>query len=706
LIATALVLALIAQGDPTVPVPEMPPAAELPEGEPEPEGELAPSPSPSSEPVSKDGLPVMNTTCPGVSEFEGTDEERAGFCQLMTCGVAQTCYVAVRTWADKALRANERSFRAHFLMGAAQHLGEGNLPKALFHLERADQLLTDAHGKFPAPASSQGAVLRRILLELVYVHGEMDHHEQKIRHVDLLKDRLGINFPALKAWPLLKLKRWDEAREVAKQAIESDDVGGWWRATGLTALCAVESERRDRQAAYEACLAAAQPVMRDPVDGGVALSNAASASIEMFKFDEAERLWLESTRRQTEGTINPWGRLTHLYLRQGRFAEALSALREMKSYRMARPSYFDQQDQSDANLTVASLLIVAGRVEDALRITTRVAQNPDRQGTSSAAFEQNQGGNFIVDRMARLDVARRFEERAVSAPFKEAMKLRAKAAKLRVEAWILSHRAGKILADTERLSTTLRPECPGSIELPAWLDGEVVSIVGPGVALATIAAARKEESLPEHLAEPIFAALEAEAYLIQGDDEKALAKADVAVKGMVPSEALIRARAAAIGAEAARRMGRHTDVVRLLGHVLTIDPGVIRRLGHVIPVELIMKEETPAVHAAFEALQSSPRFDVGTSGYRLELSEDAVVLTLPDGSEITRAMVPAGPRDNEALARRIAKTAHEDLFEPPVDVTQSDIRSLDGGLGGGGRASERAKSVLDEVLEKAAPMGP
>lgn len=661
----------------------------------------------AARPTSKDGMPVMNTTCPGVEEFGGTPEERAGYCQLGDGSIPeQERYVAVRTWADKALRADPSSFRAHFLMGAAQHLGEGNLPKSLFHLERADKLLTAQEGRFPAPNSQGWSVLRRILLELVYVHGEMDHHEDKVRLVDLVQERLGLDYSALKAWPLMKLKRWDEARVIARQSIEGSEDHSYWRSVGLTALCAIESELRNRQAAYDACLAAAQPVMRDPHDGGVALSNAASASVEMFKFDEAERLWLESTKRDIEGTINPWGRLTHLYLREGRMAEALSALREMRTYRMARPAYFDQQDQADAELTGAALLLIAGRTEDAHRITSRVAERPDRQGTSSAAFEQNQGGNFIFDRVTKLDVARRLEERAVSAPWREALALRGRAAKLRLDAWALGRRAATILADPERLVTTLRPECPGSIEMPAWLDADVIEIVGPGVALAAIAQARKEETLPEHLAEPVFAALEAEAYLQQGDDTRALARADVAVKGLLPAEALLRARAGAVGAEAARRLGRYAEAVALLGQVLTVDPGVIRRLGHVLPVELVAVEDTPAVREAKAALERSPLFDVGTWGYRLELSEASVALMLPDGSEVTRVPVKkGGPRDDEALARRIARAAHEDLLVPQVDVTQADIRSLDGGLGGGGRASERAKSVLEEVLE-APPSGP
>lgn len=703
--------------DPAGPSVGEPPEAELPlldEGdEPAEPGEAAEALRQAIEaargarPTSKDGMPVMDTTCPGAEEFGGTPEERAGYCQLGDGSTTeQERYVAVRTWADKALRADPTSYRAHFLMGAAQHLGEGNLPKSLFHLERADALLTAQEGRFPAPNSQGWSVLRRILLELVYVHGEMDHHEDKVRFVDQVQERLGLDFSALKAWPLMKLKRWEEARVIARQSIEGSEDHSYWRSVGLTALCAIESELRNRQAAYDACLAAAQPVMRDPHDGGVALSNAASASVEMFKFDEAERLWLESAKRDIEGTINPWGRLTHLYLREGRMAEALSALREMRTYRMARPAYFDQQDQADAELTGAALLLIAGRTEDAHRITSRVAERPDRQGTSSAAFEQNQGGNFIFDRVTKLDVARRLEERAGSAPWREALALRAKAAKLRLDAWALGRRAATILADPERLVTTLRPECPGSLEMPAWLDADVIEIVGPGVALAAIAEARKEETLPEHLAEPVFAALEAEAYLQQGDDARALARAEIGVKGLLPAEALLRARAGAVGAEAARRMGRYAEAVALLGPVLTIDPGVIRRLGHVLPVELVAVEDTPAVREAKAALESSPLFEVGTSGYRLELSEASVALMLPDGSEITRVAVKkAGPRDDEAVARRIARSAHEDLLVPQVDVTQSDIRSLDGGLGGGGRASERAKSVLEEVLE-APPSAP
>ena len=61
--------------------------------------------------------------------------------------------------------------------------------------------------------SSPWKVYHRTLLELVYVHGEMDHHAEKIRYVDLLREQLNVDYGPLKAWPLLKLKRYFTAEK-------------------------------------------------------------------------------------------------------------------------------------------------------------------------------------------------------------------------------------------------------------------------------------------------------------------------------------------------------------------------------------------------------------------------------------------------------------------------------------------------------------
>ncbi len=648
-------------------------------------------------PHDRAGLPEIDDSCPGAEAFGGQTLERAGWCLM-----ERARYVGLRRLASEALAKSPSSIRAHFLMGVAQHLGEGNLPKSLYHLNIAEQRFIDRWGESPSDAiRGPLKAYRRTLLELVYVHGEMDHHEEKIRYVDALDERLGVDYSPLKAWPLLKLKRFAEAKEVAEDALVQFEGGAsYWQAVALTAICAIESEMRNRDAAYEACMAAAAPVMRSRREGGVAMSNAAAASIEVFRFAEAERLYIEATTRPVEGTINPWGRLTHLYLRQGRFPEAVSALRQMHRYRMRRPAYFDQQDAADAELTGAAVLLIAGRSKDAMRITERTVARPDRQGTSSAASEQNEAGNLLIDRAARLDVARALEEEASWSEWWPGVKLRMEAIELRLKAWTRGRRAATILSDEERLISSLRPECPGSVELPTWLDPELVRVVGSGATLAGLEVARAQETLPEAMAGPIFSLFEAEALHLRGDHEEALAAAANAIANMMPTETLLRSRAHLIAAESSRALGRTGEAVGHYEAVLMGDPGLIRRLGATLPVRIAMSDRDPATQLAADHLRSSPRFEEADWGFELALGKDTVALTHRDGTELLRARVISGKaHEVEAFARRIAKSAHTELLVPKVDITQADVRSLDGGMTGGGRASERVKSILEEVVE-------
>src|SRR5262249_21945002 len=155
--------------------------------------------------------------------------------------------------------------------------------------------------------------------------------------------------------------------------------------------------------------------------------------------------------------------------------------------------------------------------------------------------------------------------------------------------------------------SSLRPECPGSIELPEWLDAEVIHVVGPGVARAAIDEARREESLPTELSELIFRALQAEAELLQGDDEKALEDALWVVRSLPTAEALLRARAAAIGARAAENL-RKTDIaMNLYAAVMASDPGAIRRLGYTLPVTFMPMGSDPELEEAIDLLKGSPR---------------------------------------------------------------------------------------------------
>src|SRR5690606_25539184 len=56
---------------------------------------------------------------------------------------------------------------------------------------------------------------------------------------------------AERCWPLMKLGRMQEARDLATRAAGSPNT--WQRSAGLNALCAVEGEARTREPYFAAC---------------------------------------------------------------------------------------------------------------------------------------------------------------------------------------------------------------------------------------------------------------------------------------------------------------------------------------------------------------------------------------------------------------------------------------------------------------------
>ncbi|MGF1509278.1 MAG: hypothetical protein ACFB9M_07215 [Myxococcota bacterium] len=627
------------------------------------------------------GQPELDASCEASGLFGGSELERAAYCRLF-----ERKYASLRRLADRALDQDSTSFRAHYLMGMALHLGDANLPKARYHLETAERLFVARIGQRPDPASEVSSVLRSILVELVYVHGEMDAHEAKIAYVDKLKAQLGVDYEPLKAWPLMKLGRFDDARQVALRATESEMP--YFRAVGRTALCAVESERRNREEAYRACRAAAERWLTDPTDGAVELTNAGAAAEEMLRLEEAERYYVTATRRIPEGSVNPYGRLVLLFLRQGRLGEAVSSLRAMKAYRAERPgAHLDQQDDAEASTILASLLLVTGRVEAAERISGRALSRPDRKGTSSAASDQALAGAALLDRATKRTRAYRLQEQIPALSFWEAQRARFEVMVLRWRAWKSGRLVREVLSDSERLAATLRPEVPGSLEGPEWLDFDVVSLLGPGVVASVVRDNRQEEVLPEVLSGPIFDLFEVEAHVARGDWTSAMQVAESVRNRLPTSLALMRGRAALRAAQAAERLGAHDRAKNAWREVLMLDPSLIRRLGARLPVRFSTRGVSEELA---RAIRRSPRLRLTDWGFELQLSEQGARLATEDGQ-----LLKAVPWAEDAAAGHVANVMafHDGLLAPKVNLTQFDVQSLDGMLGGGRDVSK----ILDEL---------
>ncbi|MFN7973432.1 MAG: tetratricopeptide repeat protein [Acidobacteriota bacterium] len=608
--------------------------------------------------------------------------------------------IRARELAEKILADHPDSFEAHYVVGAVLHRAEGDLPIALYHLKKARALFERLYGPKPGK-DTPWAWHAMTLAELASVAGEMDLWQERI---DVLiahdaaydPDRL-----ADRGWAYMRLRQWDEARESVAAGLASGSLDE--QASARTTLCAIEFESQHRKEAYDACVRA---VTADRENGDApphALTNAALAAECILSFDEAERFLQEATKSEDHaGSVtNPWVVLVDLYVAQRRIPEALEAVKEMTAWRMAQPPYADEQTWAEWQFAAALFLLSAGRAEDAVPMTRRMLERPDRTGFISSDSTLNEAGNAILHRLACRIAAERLTERASWSAWAGWASSRAAARTLRLEAWNAGRRAAALIDRDRILVSTLRPHLAGCVTIPDWMDQELCELLGPGVILAGLDRARAVETLPH--ATGYFDALAAEALRDQGHSRRALSAADDAFAHLPEAEVTLRARVHAVAAAAALAAGDDDRAVQEYDQVMQLDPGMVRQLGLALPAT-IRSSADPAARKAAHLLSGSPRFQSG-GAFRVDVQGEGSSLTAClsglSGKVYACATVTAQEKETPTdLARRLCAELHDQAFAPRVDLTQEDIRSLDGSTTSG---NAKLKVALDELTGKAAP---
>lgn len=580
-------------------------------------------------------------------------------------------FVRARELAEKVIEHNPRSYVGHFVLGFVQHYAEADFPRALYHHELALRLFERRHGREPA-LTGPWRWHTRLLIELAITHGDLEHHGDKIAFLRRYNDLYDPDLLAEQAWPLMKLGRFDEARVAARLGLEADDPQE--TEVALNALCAVEFEAGNDGASYRACRRALEHGRSFPEGpNAVDLTNFSEAARSLFKLDEAERVGLEATEAEIAWYGNPWLELSELYTREARFTEALSALREVPAYRARRPPHVRDVDRNEARRALSAFLLVVGRADAAIEITDKALVTPDRRAHNSRDPSQDLAVVALLDRRARLVEAELLGEQTAARSLWESLPLWARAAQLRFEAWTSGRQCARLLADDARLVGTFRIGTARSGIMPPWLAGDLVEVLGAGVVREAVRRARARDRRPG--AASYYDAFDAEAGLASGDGEGALRFAGRALDGLAPAEALLRARVQAVAAAAGGRAAQYESA-------LEIDPGVIRRLGLALPVHIEAGGDEVA-EAIVDAVESSPRFDVGDAGLTVRVEADAaqarVCLLGESGSVLACAEEQSLASESpEAFATRVADRFHAAAFAPRIDLSQGDVNSLDG----------------------------
>lgn len=653
--------------------------------------------------------------------------------------------LTARTKAEALLKKNPDSFVGHYVMGTALREAEGALARSLAHLKRAREIY-EARYAGETGDDRPWRVYASTLRGLIATTGQMENFEDELRAMDDYDALFQPKLEAQRVWPLMKLKRFDDARAWAKRAI--DGGSPFQKMSAMNGLCAVEGEQQHRLANYEACLAVyrfAKQRLADTKETDpqrmpsiiVYANNAHLGALSVLKYDEAEQYSIDGTKSLEVPYSNPWLRLARIYIDQGRAAEALSATKALEAFRARQPPAARAQFDSEDEGTVALLLFTAGEAEAALKLADRILARPDRRAATSTSPEDTAGANALLRRSITLLGAELASERASYGRWKSVPGHLAEAAKLRAAAWPDAQRVVGLMLDEERLVNTLRVYIDGGFDYtPTWLLGDLVAILGPGVFLAALDEARaREKEVPGFAA--FYDAFEAEARLAQGDEGMALLLAKKALDTLPKAEVLLKARTAAIGAEAARKSGDLPAALGLFEKAMQADPGALRRMGLRLPVRFRVASGSERASETVRLLRKSPRLREEDQGFVVSVGDDGneitVCLRTPLDAELSCSRVPvalpappaaAAPgsapakegdspaKQAEAAPRepppeppaRAAEAFHKDVFALKMNLSESDLRSLDGGTTATRDAArERMRELLGEEPAPAEP---
>lgn len=598
-------------------------------------------------------------------------------------------YVTGRRMAEEILKELPDDPEARLWLAMCLADGEGDLPQAAYYFEWVREWY-DANytQEDDSPWRLHAAALRG--LEKVY--GAMDRRQDQL---DTLAAYNSLYQPKLnsdRVWPLMKLGRMDEARQVAKSALE--DERAWVVSYASNGLCAVEGEAGNRQAYYDACVQSFEFSKSQGYDLSVAGGNAALSALSVGEYAAAENFLREGLSGSGEAITNPYQGLADLALISAKGAEAIVDIQKMRERDLLLPPSMRNQSRAEQDIVAAVVLWVAGATDAGLRVVNRAISFPDRMGYSSSAKDQYLG----VTRMLRRVLHDSHEERSLEIAasngfFSWAFEwvVQCLPSPQRIMDTI---EVRNIFTSEERFKGVYRPYLFEGLPMIApWWIGSTVDVLGTGVASESLDYAEGADFEPEW--RPFFQAVRAEIEFRDGNWDVASRVAAEAMDGLPSAEQLYRARLGAIKAHSDWKRGEVAEARKSYQKVLEIDPGTFRRLGLSVPV--VAEGSGDVSSPAVRRLLLGPRLHRSREGLRLLVTDTgggAQACFL--GASGTQILCASGQFGEEEELGEVVDALHRGLFRMPMGLDNISMNSLDGSPVSSNRAAAQA---VDQLLE-------
>ena len=632
----------------------------------------------------------------GPAMLVGTPEEKAA--QTLA---DQGKHIEAREAAQKILDVDSKSFIGRYVMCEVFYRLEANLPRALFLVR---QVRRDLEAEVSDRPDTQIGVLwhKRLIKLESYIVSDMDDREGQLAILNYFNDRYQPPREVHKMWPLLKLKRFDEAIEIGERLIFSERE--WERRRAYNGLMAVEDERRNRKASYEWGLKGYANVRGKSC---IIATNLALAARRAFELENAERYDKEAIKA-ADGSCptSPYAQLTMVYLAEGEFQKSLSALEKLRQ----TPREPNQRIQNEMTIKgrLAELLYALGQFEQAVDRTHEIMRHPDRAGTTSASEESIELSNAVLHAAVLGGRIEQLRERAAVRGFGAALDVWSDMQSLILERWHIKRRGIRLGALESLLIDIVSPYYT---DVMPWYGAAMIDLFGEGVILKMVAAARtRDVDYPER-ANGFYDATEGELAWRAGDWGKAAALGTKALEGLPERVQMLRWRIMTWLADATFRGGDTARAQRLFHDVMRNQPTALRHLGVKLPAKFIHAGGALSTEAVAR-LQGSPRFGGAPLDFTVRVTQEDDIMQLcmlgvggqQYGCHIAREGLVGDLTDEEAedgLVKAL-DAFHDEAFSPKLELTQTDINSLDG-RAVRQSASEAIKGLLGKEVKDPKP---
>ena len=574
--------------------------------------------------------------------------------------------IKARELAEKWVRNEPDSPAAQFALAEILATIEGNLPRALFHLIRAENL-TDFKSIDAAFNSGQMQWHYLTLSQLSYVYQLMGDQLKSLEYLDKISSIYQLDVESSRGWPLIKLKQYEAARESAQRVLENSN-NPIERARAWNTLCVVELASL---APVESTFACDQTIdeegdISDQANDydTVYLTNASEVALSLLQLQKAENYLDRATRvLNPDSVADPWIYKLFLTLSQGRFDEARDALGRMLIWREQQKPLVNVMNRAEHFLVSANFLMLAGYPEDAVNLSKAALNEPDRNGSYSADDAQKDAFAALVNMVANRIEYQIQLETLPRENFFESIRHRLKMEVLSFNAWQAERQAASLFADSEVLQNRLRPYAPLDVHIPEWLESEIVNIMGTGVISAALEESKANGAF--QLNEGYYHAYSTEITALNKNPILTISSANQALTLLPQEEVLLRARVSARLGQAYWALNNHEEALNNYEDAYRKDPTIIRRIETSIPV-VFSNDGTDFSQIAEGYLKKSPRFFENANGFLMEIK------TTPDLSVCLRSRAleilscyhadAAEDQSSEWNARRMTNLFHQDTF--------------------------------------------